>query len=417
MEGSSLPGNDSPDSLSEKPQRPWFRSTDFWLIVSLIGLVCSLVWFFYAITRHPQKVSTVIPVVTALTVSRDVPIYRSGLGSVTPVYTVTVKTQINGILTRVPFTEGQMVKAGDLLAQIDPRPYEAQLIQYEGSLKRDTALLANARIDLQRYQRLWKQDSVSQQTLATQESLVRQYEGAVKIDEGLIQSTKINLIYCRITAPIDGRIGLRLVDQGNFVQTSDPSGIAVINTINPITVIFSLPEDNVPQIIPQVYADKTLEVKAYDRQQNQLLSTGTLLTIDNHIDSTTGTVRLKAIFQNKDNQLFPNQFVNAKILVQTLTKATLVPTAAIQHTLSEEFVYLLHADETVSIHPVKTGPVSGDETVIVSGLAPGQSVVVSGTDKLKNGAKVAVKQRKQQVNDTLPVKKTAFNHPYARSVT
>lgn len=396
----------------EKPFKKPFTSSDFWLIASLIVMVLSLIWFFYAMRQPKDNSPKPVAVVSAKATSNDVPVYLSALGSVTPTYKVTVKTQINGILQQVLFKEGQLVKTGDLLAQIDPRPYEALLTQYEGNLKRDKALLANAKIDLKRYQTLWRQDSIAQQTLATQQALVEQYEGAIKIDEGLIQSTKVSLIYCRIISPIDGRIGLRLVDAGNVVQTGDTTGLAEITTLNPITVIFALPEDNVPQIIPQVYADKTLEVEAYDRQQHKLLATGTLLTIDNHIDSSTGTVRLRATFDNKENTLFPNQFVNVKLLVQTLAKATLVPTQAIQHHLASDFVYVLRPDQTVTVQPIVAGPASGNETVIMKGLKPGQEVITEGTDKLTDGAKVDV----QTPSSTLVPVQTSLKHIVTRSV-
>lgn len=390
---------------------PWSRNTGVLIVLGV--LVLCLIWVFFIRHKHKDNEVKPIAVVSALATTRDVPIYLSALGTVVPTFNVTVRTQINGTLMSVPFKEGQLVKAGDLLAQVDPRPYEALLNQYLGNLERDTALLANAQIDLKRYQTLWKQDSVSQQTLATQTALVEQYKGAVRTDEGLIQSTKINLMYCRITSPIDGRIGLRLVDQGNYVQVANATGIAVINTINPITVIFTLPEDNVPEIVPQVYNNKTLIVKAYDRQQNQLLDTGTLLTIDNQIDVTTGTVKLRATFDNKDNKLFPNQFVNAKLLVNTLKKAILVPTAAIQHSTSNDYVYVINNDSTVKVNPVTTGPVSGNETVIVKGLRPKQAVVVEGADKLTDGAKVALEKQHKPI---APVK-TATAGRYQHSVS
>jgi membrane fusion protein, multidrug efflux system len=413
-----MDANDASDAEEKAPIQPEqqlkkpYTSSDFWLIVSLIVMVLSLVWFFYAMRQPKENGPKPLAVVSAKATSRDVPVYLSALGNVTPTYKVTVKTQINGILQQVFFKEGQLVKTGELLAQIDPRPYEALLTQYEGNLKRDKALLANAKIDLKRYQTLWRQDSIAQQTLATQQALVEQYEGAIKIDEGLIQSTKVSLIYCRIVSPIDGRIGLRLVDAGNVVQTGDTTGLAEITTINPITVIFALPEDNVPQIIPQVYADKTLEVQAYDRQQNKLLATGTLLTIDNHIDPGTGTVRLRATFDNEENALFPSQFVNVKLLVQTLTKATLVPTQAIQHHLASDFVYLLRPDQTVTVQPVVAGPASGNETVIMKGLKPGQEVITDGTDKLTDGAKVDV----QQPSSALVPVQTSLKHSVPRSI-
>jgi len=388
MEGkelSDIAHNGSHESGQElKPHPP---SSNFWLITSLIVMMLSIVWFFYTTSRSKLIPPKPIPIVSSPATTRSVPIYLSALGNVIPTYNVVVRAQVAGTLQKVFFKEGQLVKEDDLLAQIDPRPYEALLKQYEGNLKRDTALLANARIDLNRYQTLWKQDSVSQQTLATQQSLVDQYEGAVKTDEGLIESTKVSLSYCRITAPITGRIGLRLVDAGNFIQLSDTTGIAVINTINPITVIFSLAENYVPELIQQIYANKVLNVNAYDKQQNQLLASGHLLTIDNQIDPSTGTVKLKAEFDNKENRLFPNQFVNIKILIEKLNNVVLVPTAAIQHTLTNDYVYVLNKHKA-HITKITAGPTIGDETVILKGLTAGQLVVIEGADKLTNGARV-----------------------------
>lgn len=390
MQGAKSPKQNKKIKVIPEHWKSYFPSENFWglsiLLAVLIGLLC-----FYFITKRP-KVNGVkaLPVVTAVSTSRDVPIYLFALGNVTPVYTVTIQSQINGLLMKVLFKEGELVKKGQLLAQIDQRPYEALLVQYEGDLKRDTALLENARIDLKRYQQLWKEDSISQQTLATQQALVKQYEGNVKTDMGLIQSTKVNLIYCNITSPIDGRIGLRLTDPGNFVQTSSTTGIAVITTNDPMTVIFPIAEDYVPQVIPQAYANKTLKVKAYNRQQTQLLATGKLLAPSNQIDPATGTVKLRAIFDNKENKLFPNQFVNIKILVNTLRNVTVVPTSAIQHTTTEDFVYVFNANNTVTSKKVVMGPASGDETVITSGLKPGEHVIVDGADKLMNGSRVVV---------------------------
>lgn len=390
MQGATSPKENKKKLVIPHHWKKHFPSENFWGLSILIVVLIGLLWFYFANKKPKINGVKALPVVTAISTARDVPVYLPALGTVTPVYTVTIQSQINGLLMKVLFKEGELVKKGQLLAQIDERPYQALLIQYEGDLKRDTALLENARIDLKRYQKLWKEDSVSQQVLATQQALVKQYEGNVETDLGLIQSTKVNLIYCNIISPIDGRIGLRLVDPGNFVQTTNTGGIAVVTTNDPMTVIFPIAEDYVPQIIPQAYANKALVVKAYDRQQTKLLATGKLLASGNQIDPTTGTVKLRAVFDNKENKLFPNQFVNIKILVNTLRNATLVPSSAVQHTTTEDFVYVFNADNTVTAKKIIMGPASGDDTVITSGLAPGQHVIVDGADKLMNGSRVVV---------------------------
>ncbi len=366
--------------------KKWWR----WVLSLLLVILLLLVYFIKQHYAHRNQGKQGSPVVLTTAHIKDVPVYLSALGNVSATYTVTVKTQINGLLMKVLYQEGQWVKKGDLLIEIDERPLLAQLTQYKGQLQRDQALLDNALIDLKRYQTLWKQDSISQQTLATQEALVRQYQGDVLNDKGLIKSTEVNLVYCHIISPFDGRVGLRLVDPGNFVQTSDTTGLVVITSQNPITVIFVVAEDDVPQLIPQVFLKKNMKAKAYDRQQNKLLDTGTLITIDNTIDPTTGTVKLRARFPNKKNNLFPNQFVNIKLLVNTLKQATLVATAAIQHSNHGDFVYHYQPDGTVETQAVKVGVTMGDDTVILAGLLQGQQVVLDGADKLTNHAKVRV---------------------------
>lgn len=376
-----------------------YRKPRFWFMVACIISMLLLLNHCSSYQRKHKKDRS-MPVVAASAAARDVPVYLSALGSVSPTDSVIVRTQISGQLIRVLYKEGQLVKVNDLLAEIDPRPYEAQLTQYEGQLARDRALLANARVDLQRYQDLWRKDSVAKQTLDTQASLVKQDEGVVKLDEGLLQATQVNLTYTKIISPIDGRIGLRLVDPGNYVSPSDTTGIAVINSMNPINVVFSIPEDNVPEVMTQMNASQPLSVEVYDRSQTTLLDKGQLLTIDNQIDPTTGTVKLKAQFENKNNLLFPNQFVNVKLLLKILRNATVIPTAAIQHGAQNDFVYVVDENDKVSVKPVTLG-VTVDENTVVTGINVGQSVVVEGADKLTEGetVKIAKNEPKKSVKE------------------
>ena len=318
----------------------------------------------------------------------DLPVTLNGLGTVTPLATVTVKTQIAGRLMTLGFQEGQIVKTNDFLAEVDPRPYQIALEQAEAQLVRDTALLDDARIDLARYRTLASQDSIPRQQLDTQEYLVHQYEGTVKADKAMVDNARLNLEYCHIVAPVGGRVGLRQVDQGNYVQTSDPNGIVVITQLQPISVIFTLPEDNLPTILKRLATGAKLPVTAYDRALTTKLATGVLLTVDNQIDTTTGTVRLRSQFDNRDNLLFPNQFVTAVLLVDTMKNATIAPSAAIQRGAPGAFVYVVNAERVVGLRPVKLGPTNGDRVGILSGLNPGEQVVVDGADKLRDGAKV-----------------------------
>jgi multidrug efflux system membrane fusion protein len=302
---------------------------------------------------------------------------------------VTVKTQIAGRLVAIGFQEGQIVKVGDFLAEVDPRPYQIALDQAQGQLVRDTALLHNAQIDLTRYRTLAEQDSIPQQQADTQAYLVHQYEGTVKSDQAMVDNARLNLEYCHIVAPVSGRVGLRQVDQGNYVQTSDPGGIVIITQLQPISVIFTLPEDNLPAVMSRLTA-ATLPVTAYDRALVTKLAEGKLRTVDNQIDTTTGMVRLRAEFDNRDNRLFPNQFVTALLLVETMKGATLVPSAAVQRGAPGTFVYVVDGERVVHLQPVKLGPTDGERVAILSGATVGAQVVVDGADKLRDGAKVTL---------------------------
>ncbi|MGO9602741.1 MAG: MdtA/MuxA family multidrug efflux RND transporter periplasmic adaptor subunit [Candidatus Binataceae bacterium] len=320
----------------------------------------------------------------------DLDLYLNEIGTVTPFQTVTIHTRVDGELMRVLFKEGQVVKEGDLLAEIDPRPYQVQLTQAEGQMARDKASLINARQQLNRYKELYAQNILARQDLDTQESLAGQYEGAVKNDQGLIDSANLNLVYCKITSPLNGRVGLRLVDPGNIVHAADAGGLMVITQLQPIAVIFSIPEDDLPRVIDAMKATPQLPVDAYDRSLKNKLATGTLLTLDNEIDQSTGTVKLKASFPNQDNALFPNQFVNAKLLVDTKSNAVIIPTAGLQRSSQGAFVYVIKPDQTVEMRMVKVAATQDDLTAIASGINPGELVVVDGTDKLRQGTKVSV---------------------------
>jgi multidrug efflux system membrane fusion protein len=386
------------NGISDKMSSYQKRSAQFarknwkWLlavsVVIVVVIICFVAGVFDSKSAKPTGLRST-SVVTAAAKKGDLNIYITGLGSVLPLNTVSVKSRVDGQLMKVNFTEGQFVVAGYLLAEIDPRPFEAALTQATGQYARDQALLDNARLDVKRYRVLIEQDSIAKQQLDTQEALVRQYEGTVKIDQGIVDNAKLQLAYCRIKAPISGRIGLRQVDSGNIIHASDANGLAVITQLQPITVLFSIPEDNVPAVVAKLRAGKRIVVDAYDRAQSQKITTGYLLTIDNQIDPTTGTVKLKAMFQNSRTELFPNQFVNAKLLLDTKKDAIIIPQAAIQRGQKGiTFVYVVKPDQTATVRPLRLGPAEGDDVSVEEGLTAGELVVVEGADKLREGGKV-----------------------------
>jgi len=329
-----------------------------------------------------------IPVGVASAAEGDIPIVIKALGTVTPLATVTVKTQITGQLVQVEFTEGQAVKQGDLLAVVDPRPYEVALQNANGTLAKDEALLKNAQVDLARYKTLVAQESIARQQYDTQAALVRQYEAQLVTDHALVDSAKLNLVYTRIIAPTSGRIGLRLVDKGNYITMGDLTGICVLTQMQPMSVLFTIPEDSLPPVRKRLRAGATLEVRALDRAQKNKLGVGKLATTDNQIDTTTGTVKMRAIFDNADESLFPNQFVNIRLLVDTVKDATVVPVAAVQRGQPGTFVYLVKADDTVEIRKIETAATDGEKIAVTSGLEVGDQVVIDGTDRLRDGAKI-----------------------------
>jgi multidrug efflux system membrane fusion protein len=395
-----LPTAATPPSL---PARLWqqARNAPRWAVILAVLLALVLLAWLLSPGKAARSAAAggrfaaggPMPVVTAQARTGDMPITLIGLGTVSPLATVTVQSQISGQIMKIAFKEGQTVKEGDALIQIDPRPYQVALEQAEGALARDRALLANARVDLDRYQTLFAQDSIAEQQLATQKSLVAQDEGNVRTDQGQIDAAKLNLTYCHIVSPITGRVGLQQVNVGNYVTPAEPNGLVVVTQLKPITVLFTLPEDDIPPLMKQMHAGVTLPVTAWDRTNTTQLATGALQSIDSQIDTTTGTIRLKAIFPNADESLFPQQFVNVVLLLDTLKGATLIPQAGVQRGAPGTYVYVVNAaDQTVAVRKVTLGAGDAVNISITQGLAVGESVVVDGADKLKDGAKVLLRQ-------------------------
>jgi membrane fusion protein, multidrug efflux system len=395
----TAPPTNPPRVAPQRSSRVWV-----WLVVLVLLAAGGYYWWS---KRNPapaggasgagagaqKKGFGAIPVVAAKARRGNIPVYFTGLGAVTPIYTVEVQSRVTGELTKVYFKEGELVNKGDSLVEIDPRPYQAALTQAEGQLVRDQALLENARIDLARYKTLLTQNAIPEQQLATQQALVTQDEGIVKTDQGMIDMARLNVTYSHINSPITGRIGLRLVDPGNIVQVPNTSPLLVITQIDPISVIFTLAEDQLPVVVQKLAAGQHLNVEAWDRNPpplNAKLATGTLTTLDNQIDQTTGTLKLRATFDNKNNKLFPNQFVNVKLLVQLKQNVTLLPTATVQRNSQTTYVFLVQPNKKVTVRPITLGTTEGDDSEVTSGLAPGDVVVMTGVDKLQEGTPVSV---------------------------
>lgn len=366
-----------------------------WLLLIVAAAIIGLVIVRWqtqraAAVKSRETGPPTVPVAVATTRKGDIPLYLNALGSATPFNTVTVRSRIDGQLLKVMFQEGQFVRQGDPLAEIDPKPFEVQLDQTRGQLARDQAQLSNAKLDLQRYQTLSAQGVIPRQQLDTQAANVRQFDGVIRADEAQINNAKLQITYCHITAPIGGRVGLRLADVGNMIHASDANGLVVIAQVQPIAVLFTIPEDSLSLVLSKVRAGEHLAVEAYDRGGQTKIADGRVETIDNEIDPTTGTSRLKATFDNKTNALFPNQFVNVRLLVEIKKDKILIPTVAIQRGPQGTFVYVVKDDQTADVRQITVGTIEGDQASIDSGLSEGERVVVDGVDKLRAGSKVKV---------------------------
>ncbi|HEX4160438.1 MAG TPA: efflux RND transporter periplasmic adaptor subunit [Rhizomicrobium sp.] len=379
-----------------KSRLPTGLKKALWIVAGLLLLVL-VVWAIKPSGQptsgrygHHLNATGPVPVGVAKASHSDVRVTLNALGAVTPLATVTVKPQVSGIMQKIDFKEGQMVHSGEVLAEIDPRPYQAAVDQAKGALARDQAQLANAQIDLKRYQQLWSQNAISQQILATQEATVRTNVGTVEADKGTLEAAAVNLAFCKITAPVTGQVGLRQVDVGNYVQVGITTEIVVVTELQPMSVLFTVPEDNIDQVLSRVHAGAKLSADAYDRANTTKIASGTLATVDNQVDPTTGMVKLRALFDNSKLQLFPSQFVNIRLLVNTLHGQVTVPAAAIQHGAAGDYVYAVGPDKRVHMQSVRLGPTDGDMVSVVHGLAAGTTVVIDGADQLSDGARVTI---------------------------
>src|SRR5215831_17754093 len=406
LKSMDLPERASHATIDASAARP--SKSHWWLGVLVIAGVVVGIWYFRG-SRIPSEASDpsapatsgrgrggaggignfVVPVVVAAAQRGDLPAYFNGLGTVTAFNTVTVRSRVDGQIINVAFKEGQFVHEGDLLVQIDPRPFEVQLEQAQGQLTKDQAQRKDAEVNLERYKLLFKEGVIPQQQLDTQAALVGQFDGAIKSDQSQVDNAKLQLTYSRITAPISGRVGLRLVDPGNIVHANDTNGLVVITQLQPIAVLFSLPQDQLPQVSAKLRSGVQLNVDAYARDDTQKIAMGKLLTIDNEIDPTTGTYKLKSVFNNTDNVLFPNQFVNVHLLVDTKHNLTIVPAAAIQRGPQGTYVYAVGTDNSVKIRAVTIAQITGNNIGLSAGLNDGETVVIDGLDKLQDGSKVA----------------------------
>ncbi len=389
--GAPVRGKTEPPRSEPPRSKRWV-----WILLAILVVLGAAIYFIWPRIKAKEAAGAAqknaeppaVPVVTTTARRGDIGVYYSGLGAVTPLATVTIHSRVDGQLMSVRYKEGDTVNKGDLLVEIDDKPYQAVLTQAEGQLTRDQANLENAKIDLARYQTLVPLKAIPEQQLATQQALVHQDEGTIKVDQGQIEAAKVNIGYTKITAPVGGRIGLRLVDVGNIVHASDTEGLLVITQMDPISTIFTISEDQLQVVLQKMAAGQTLEVDAYDRDGKMKLAQGSLTTLDNQIDPTTGTLKLRATFENSKNTLYPNQFVNARLLVQEKHGVTLIPTAAIQRNSNATYVYVVKPDSTVTVRQLTIGTTEGDDSEVTMGLMPGEVVVMTGVDKLQEGSKV-----------------------------